>query len=268
MRRRSCFSVALLAMAVAVTAQSATEINGLDHVNVAVADLDAAAVRFRELGFSLKPGVPHANGIQNQHAKFPDGTEIELITAPSATDALTTTYRRYIAQGDAGAFLALFGRRSEATTATLKELQLAYVFFGPRNHSPTDRPEHFAHVNTADSLIGVWLAAADFSAERRLLQSSGATFVEQDVHVPETARATVARVPDGEIVFLPAARQVLPGRKIVGVTVRVRSLNAVRRVIADRLGQSLPNVPSARGVSVFIPPTLANGIWIEFREPA
>jgi len=35
---------------------------GLDHIPVAVRNLDSAAHRYRELGFVLKPGRPHANG--------------------------------------------------------------------------------------------------------------------------------------------------------------------------------------------------------------
>ena len=59
---------------------------GLDHVVIAVNDLERAAERYRALGFSLKPGRPHSNGIRNFHAKFPDGTELELLTAPEARD--------------------------------------------------------------------------------------------------------------------------------------------------------------------------------------
>src|SRR5262245_2486202 len=81
---------------------------GLDHVPIAVANLEAAAARYRGLGFTLKPGRPHDNGIRNQHAKFADGTELELISAPEARDALTTTYRRHLEHGDGPAFLALY----------------------------------------------------------------------------------------------------------------------------------------------------------------
>jgi hypothetical protein len=67
---------------------------GLRHVPVAVADLNRAASDFERLGFALKVGRPHDDGIVNRHAKFTDGTEVELITAPAATDALTGHYRR------------------------------------------------------------------------------------------------------------------------------------------------------------------------------
>ncbi|MCI0434391.1 MAG: VOC family protein [Gemmatimonadetes bacterium] len=35
---------------------------GLDHIPIAVNDLDAAAARYRQLGFTLKPGRPHDGG--------------------------------------------------------------------------------------------------------------------------------------------------------------------------------------------------------------
>jgi hypothetical protein len=173
---------------------------GLDHIPVAVADLERAAERYRALGFVLKSGVAHDNGIRNQHAKFADGTEVELITAPEARDALTTTYRQHLAAGDGPAFVAFYApvmdRVAERLTA-LKRLftrdggyldlpdtdVLRYIFFGPRNSSPTDRPEHFVHPNTAESLIAVWLAGDDLSQERAALKELGATESYDEVHV-------------------------------------------------------------------------------------
>jgi catechol 2,3-dioxygenase-like lactoylglutathione lyase family enzyme len=101
-------------------------VRGLDHVPVAVANLEEAAERYRALGFTLKPGRGHDNGIRNQHAKFADGTEIELITAPAARDALTDTYRRHLTQGDGPAFLALFAPSVERAGARLDAAHVAY----------------------------------------------------------------------------------------------------------------------------------------------
>ena len=50
---------------------------GLSHVPVAVADLNRAASDFERLGFALKVGRVHDDGIVNRHAKFTDGTEVE-----------------------------------------------------------------------------------------------------------------------------------------------------------------------------------------------
>ena len=180
---------------------------GIDHVNVAVADLEAAGTRYRALGFALKPGRPHENGIRNLHAKFPDGTEIELITAPSGVDSLTRKYRAFLKEGEAPAFLALFtpGPGPEKTLAAGDVRVPGYVFFGARNASPTDRPEHFAHANTAYALTRVWLAADDLSAERRLLDALGARFHRAPVAFPDRVDAEVGEFEEGSVVLLPAA---------------------------------------------------------------
>jgi hypothetical protein len=275
----------IVAISLAVAALGAPDpaVTGLDHVPIAVGDLARAADDYRALGFALKPGRPHDNGIQNQHVKFIDGSELELITAPEARDALTTTYRRHLEGGDGPAFLALFAPRMPYAAERLSAAKvphasnggaidfprssgLGYLFLSGRNKSPTDLPEHFAHANTAQSFISVWLAAADLSRERRLLQAVGATFLETDVRVPDPARTTVARLAEGDVVFLPGARQLVPGRRIVGATLRVGSLDAARAI----LGRGQPSLPeivvSPASRSVFLPPSRTHGLWLEFRE--
>jgi hypothetical protein len=253
---------------------------GLDHVPIAVNELAAAALRYRQLGFALKPGRPHANGIENQHIKFQDGTELELITAPAVRDSLTATYRRHLLAGDGPAFLALYAPVTDRLLASLSQAGFPhranstlvsilgpsaqrYVFFGARNQSPTDRPEHFAHANTAESLIAVWLAGADLSSERRLLAALGARFEEQALPVPQPAPATIARLPEGAVILLPAERQLVRNRPIVGATIRVRSLATALRVLK---AANLPVEPIVGSSSIFLPPSLAHGIWLELRE--
>ena len=236
-------------------------VRGLDHVPIAVRDLAAAASTYRALGFALKPGRPHANGIDNQHVKFPDGSELELITAPQAKDALTAKYVKHLAEGDGPAFLALF-----APDVTWKprerDAALDYIFFGPRNHSPTDRPEHFAHANTAKSLISVWLAAADFAPERRLFADVGIGIMPREVRVPDLVSAGVAHFAGGDVVLLPGARQIVRGRRIIGASVSVTDVAAAREYALRAAGKERV---MASGGSVFVRPEAAHGLWLEFR---
>jgi len=266
-------TLAAIALAVATLAGQGTSrppsgapIRGLDHVPIAVNNLDAASARFRALGFTLKPGQPHANGIVNQHAKFPDGTELELITAPAATDELTTYYRESLAKGDGPAFLALFAPERTDPVQRIERDLPRYIFFGPRNASPTDLPEHFRHTNTAQSLISVWLAGADLSAEWNLLERLGAVMTHEVRDLPERTSMTVARFEEGEVLLLPAARELVPGRRVMGATVRVRSIAFVERL---RPGGVAPIVVRrTQGSSAFVKPEVANGLWLEFKEPA
>ena len=175
------------------SAAQGAAVRGLDHIPLAAKDLERAKATFEALGFTLKPGRPHANGLRNTHVKFPDGTEIELITVPAATDALTSEYHRWLEGGDGPAFLGLYAPDFRALAERLSRLGLTLhrrgnlatldqpaalrrLFFSRRQHPPTDRPEHFAHANTAFSLARVWLAGAD--AEQRLLPALGAVAIE------------------------------------------------------------------------------------------
>ena len=255
---------ALRAIGVEPFIDASPPVLGLDHIPVAVKDLGAAAERYRQLGFTLKPGRPHENGIRNEHAKFADGTEIELITADRARDGLTSRYLAHLASGDGPAFAAFFA--PDLNAVARQEGDLRYIFFGPRNHSPTDRPEHFRHSNGAEALIGVWVAGDDLSGERELLARMGASISEEELHFPGTAKATVARLPQAEVVFLPGSLQQVPGRRIVGATLRTRNLESLQRVLAQGSWTAPAVVRTRSGRSLFLPPDLTHGIWLEFRE--
>jgi hypothetical protein len=247
--------LATLAMLVPASAESPPAAVGLDHIPIAVA---------------------------NEHAKFADGTELELITAPEARDALTTTYRQHLAHGDGPAFLALYAPSIDAAAARIggswkgdirrgpflylgEQDGLGYLFLGPRNASPTDRPEHFAHANGASSLVRVWLAG-DLAPERRLLESLGAVVSRYEVHVPGRVTADVAHLPEGDVVLLPADRQLVAGRKIVGATLRVAALAALEAVLARSGGTPPARVATPQGTSIVLPPDRTHGLWLEFRE--
>jgi hypothetical protein len=137
-----------------------------------------------------------------------------------------------------------------------------YVFFGGRNRSPTDRPEHFAHANTARSLAAVWLAG-DLAAERRMLAAAGVALAERDVDVPDRLRVTVATLTEGQVLLLPPSRSMIPGRPIVGVSVRVDDVAAARRALA---AGGVTTHGGGNGRTVFVPPEAAHGLWFELRE--
>ena len=243
---------------------AASPVLGLDHIVVAVGDLGAAVAAYRQLGFAIKPGRPHANGLRNAHVKFPDGTELELMTVETPGDSLAAEYRRHIAGGDGPAFVAFYApdpdrlvslltaaghdcRREGDTVSFPAGDPLRYLFFGGRNPSPTDLPAHFDHANGADSLIGVWLAADDLSAEEALLAELG-------------PRPTGVRL-------LPGSGQLVPGRRIVGATIRTTDLTRLARVIESN-GIAVPD-PADEGHGAFLdlPPELTHGIRLRFQEP-
>jgi hypothetical protein len=272
-----------MAFAMTVNAAAASEpvVRGLDHIPLAVNDLEASKADFEALGFVLKPGRPHENGLRNVHAKFPDGTEIELITVHAAVDALTLRYRGWLNIGDGPAFLGLYApnfaalaQRLTRTGLTLhvsgglgvlaESVELQHLFFAHRQRSTTDRPEHFDHANTAYSLAGVWLAGAE--AELNLLALLGAVPTTQARCGPFGASAAAFSLPEAEFIFLPATGQTVPGRTIVGATVAVKSLEAVRQVLDQNRVRHV-EAPGCDRDSIWVTPSAAHGMWLEFHRP-
>lgn len=252
---------------------------GLDHIPIAVRDLEAASATYRALGFSLKPGRPHANGIRNVHVKFPDGAGLELLTVPAAVDPLSATYTKMIRAGDGPAFLAFHARDTAALhtalsaggyafddTNGLTDLRtpaLAYLFWVADNRSPTDRPEHFAHSNGAKALGAVWIATDDAEALARLLVQLGGRRTQRDVLAPAPIAATVVTLNEGDVFIVPARHQILKGRPIIGASFRVSDLSTVRQALTR--GRIAPWTGPGSTDRVVVEPSKAHGLWLEFR---
>lgn len=81
-------------------------VQGMNHTPIVVGDLEKAEADFRAMGFTIKPGRLHADGIRNAHVKFADETELELITAPQGVDDLTSEYRRKLEAATAPSTMA------------------------------------------------------------------------------------------------------------------------------------------------------------------
>jgi len=269
---------ALVATTLATAARRADPVEiRLNHVPVVVSDLEAASRTYVRLGFALKEGRPHPNGLLNRHVKFPDGTEVELITAPRAVDRTTTYYQQALRQGDGPAFLSLFTSTPAEVAARARALgspvereegslswpdgdPLRYVFFAPLNRSPTDRPEHFAHRNTASALIGVRLAGP-LATERRLLRSLG-LHEEPRASADSPGQLRIA-LRGGDLYLDPTAPRP-PRCPVVGVTLAVRDLDRVRAVLGEAEVPARVTAPSER--RVVVDAGHAHGLTIEFRE--
>jgi catechol 2,3-dioxygenase-like lactoylglutathione lyase family enzyme len=90
----------------------------IDHVVIAVRDLDAAAASFRALGFTLTPRGHHSIGSQNHCIMF-GSTYIELLTAPTPHPWLDY-YRKFLETGDG---LAAVGFRTDDADEAYRELK-------------------------------------------------------------------------------------------------------------------------------------------------
>jgi hypothetical protein len=252
---------------------------GLDHIPVAVGDLERAAATYDALGFALKPGRDHANGIRNTHVKFPTGAGIELLTAPKAVDELSSHYVDFLRVGEGPAFISFHARdtgrlraalrsggydfRQEGQITKLVSPDFGFLFFVNDNRSPTDQFEHFSHANSAIEMCAVWVATEKAEALVRLLVHLGGQEQCRKVLAPDMVEATVVNLYEGEVIILPKWYQVIFGRPVIGVSFRVRSLAQARMALAKAGVEPWvgPNALEA----IMVEPAKAHGLWIEFR---
>ena len=165
---------------------------------IAVTDLGAARSTFRDtLGFTLKPGRVHENGLENVHVRFSDGSALELMAVGEGRpDRVSERYARFLARGEGGAFVALRAGPIDSVLGRLGELAVeAEVFEGrafdwlsfPAGHPlhslffvhvrvrPPDEPAHLHHQNGTERLAEVWLEVVNQQGFAQVLDRFGAS---------------------------------------------------------------------------------------------
>jgi len=246
---------------------------GVEHTPIVVTDLEKAQADFRAMGFAIKPGRLHADGIRNAHVKFPNGTELELISALAPTDALTSEYYAKEQRGDGPVYFGLWAPNHPALATRIKAMgvpvqqdggaltfpvgnPLHHLFLGSGEKAPTDRPENFAHANSALRLSGFWISGN--RQERDLLEGLGVPFHRVKACGPLGA-ADVAEMPNGDVLFVRGTPQ--DGSE-VGARIEVRSLE----VAAAVMKKNGLNPRSYSGCGLWLPPRVSHGIWLQFVE--
>lgn len=194
LNRLLCWGAAFLFLIVynfQVSAQDSCSIS-IDHIPIAVRDLEKAVNLFTELGFSVKPGRKHANGIENAHIKFKDGSALELITAHQISDKLTRQYLSFLEEGDGPAYLSLGCSNpsviSEKLTTFDPEIEMgsyytwitfpensphSYIFFISYIHPPVDVEIYLNHGNGVLGIKSVELAKQKIDQESVFFRELG-----------------------------------------------------------------------------------------------
>lgn len=229
----------------------------VDHVVVVVSDLDRASATFRSLGFTLKEGRLHANGLRNRHVKLRAGNALELMALTRAPgDAVARRYANLLAESEGGAYLALAGdvqaaiesgRRLGLDPVVEEAGGLRYVTFpgaGLRGvfalePLPVSDPDSLlTHRNGAQGITEVWLEGGDELSA--LLRALGARDCG-GARLPGGREGVALRLERVRLVIVPPPPDRAP--RVLGVVLETTSW-------------------IHRGVRV--PPSAARGMWLAF----
>ncbi len=146
-------------------------LRGIDHVVIAINDLDRAAADFRRLGFTLTPRGRHTMGSENHCAMFANDY-LELLAVP-ADHPVTRYYSDFLRHGDGLAALALKTDDAVACHTELTEAGAGLRVDSPVDFSrpvtlpegPHDAAFRIAQVDAAETPGGRAFACQHFSRD-------------------------------------------------------------------------------------------------------
>ncbi|MEQ9468184.1 MAG: VOC family protein [Ekhidna sp.] len=99
----------------------------IDHVITVVPNLDEAIDEYGKMGFSVKKGRLHDNGLTNAHIKFQNQSSIELMSiVGEPKDEMARNYQSLLNAGIKGAYLALSGLSLDSIEVALIRLSVKY----------------------------------------------------------------------------------------------------------------------------------------------
>jgi glyoxalase-like protein len=265
--------LALLSVAAACAQQPLVQ--GMNHTPIVVSKLEKAEADFRAMGFTIKPGRLHPDGIRNAHVKFADETELELITAPKSVNDLTSEYRRKLVSGEGPVYYGLYASDLAKVLANAHAAGLRLnsddglltfpigsplhaVFFGRLEKVATDRSEYFMHRNTATPLSGFWVK--DSVQLRDMFRVLNVPLAELPSCGAFPGRTTQATLPKGTVYLVSQ-----PGPSdVLGAQVKVRSISTAQATLRNAGFE--PQVFACDKASIWLPPSAAHGIWLQFTQ--
>jgi hypothetical protein len=271
---RNCGAVLLLLYAATLGAQQPL-LQGMNHTPIVVSNLEKAEADFQAMGFTIKPGRIHPDSIRNAHVKFADETELELITASKRVDDLSSEYLKKLESGEGPVYYGIFAPdlttvldKAHADGLPLKSddglltfpvgSPLHAIFFGMLGKVSTDRPEYFVHRNTATRLSGFWVR--DSEELRHLFRVFNVPLVDSASCGAFPSRIAVARLPNGSVFLVPQSGS----SEVLGARVNVRSISVAEAIL--RNAGFKPQKYACDRDSVWLSPSVAHGIWLQFTQ--
>jgi len=250
----------------------------LDHVPIAVRDLPAAVAQFRSLGFTIKPGRPHQNGIENASIKFADGSYVELITAHDGSDLLARRYEEFLRTGEGASYVFLRdnqgafadrahragGRREEAGPFAFTELPASWrvphlqliEYLAPA----VDSPEIYRHDNGARRVVSVWMLIEP--GDDSIAQELGAGPTQANAFGFDDRVTKAVELADHTRLMLTLRRAEDPPHvQVAAILIEVDSLTHLKQTAA-------PEHFITRGPAAWLSSSQVHGVWLGFVERA
>ncbi len=252
-----------------------------DHVIIGSSNLNNSVKMFAKLGFSIKEGRIHQNGIKNNFVEFNDGSEIEIIEINNPSNNLSSEYSKMINQKKYGLQFALRISEPEKLNSSFTQTNSIFSEYNKNNVYSTistpsvnqKLPFFFInykngnnntitnHVNKANGISSVWFSTKDIKQTARELVDFGFEAIG-NYKIPEMNRKIVQfKNHNFGIILIESDNY-----GVSGVTIGVEDFKLISDLITTNFDNKSIRQNDNNRNSIFINPTITNSIWIEFFE--
>jgi len=254
----------------------------LDHIIIGSNNIDQSKLFFQDkLGFSVKEGLKHNNGISSFFIEFEDSSEIEFMSLLRTDDQLAKEYKSLLENEKYGFSFAVRTNQILKLTNHFKTLSSGFTEFNENKDYSTlskidvdpEIPLFFIqhhqnifntktnNLNNTNGISAVWLSTNDIKKSAKQFIDFGFSIIDTISVGNLQSKMVLIRNNNFEIILIDSDRY-----EISGLTIITSNLDNVRNMIKDKLNLNLKERNSKRGKSVFIDPTTTNSIWFEFLE--
>ena len=251
----------------------------LDHVIIGSKDLKETARFFSEiLGFTLKRGTEHSNGISNSFIEFENGSEIEIIEVKDPKDSLSEHYNKQIQKGGYGLNFAVRVENIDTLYRHFKDLNSKYSEMTSKkdftvlsaNNSEPNLPLFFIqhnrklfntkiqHENGSLGIHSVWIGTNNL--EQDIME-----LIDYGFEVHDTARINYLNKKTFLMKNNNFAISIFESRNnnIQGVSIQCENLDTFKKRLVKQNVSFIETIVNGK-VSIVLEPEVTHSIYLEF----
>ena len=252
-----------------------------DHVIIGTEDISLSKNFFSSiLGFTIKEGRSHSNGIKNFFIEFKDNSELELITVINTKDEISKIYKSLIKQKKYGMQFAL-------RTDKLNEIKRHFAVLN-KNYDVIDENNTYAvlsksefderlplffiqykiqsfnsitdHPNQTNGISSIWFSTPKLRHTILDLADFGFLLVDTTKIEGISNKLALMKNDNFEIILMEDNNY-----KISGVTIRLDDLSKMRKRLDDN-NVKYSAYRNEKGNNILLNPETTKSIWIEFTK--
>ena len=254
----------------------------LDHIIIGTTDFQNSISFMKEkLGFSIKNGRAHKNGLFNFFIEFEDSSEIEFMSMENNPSKLSSAYNELLRNNKFAFQFAIRTDRIIKLNKSLNYISAGFSEFEENkiystlSKSQIDQtlplffieyyqkniPSNFVHLNKSSGLSSVWIKTKNIKKNVRDFIEFGFSAIDTIKVGNFNSKTVLLKNNNFEIILIQSNEYA-----ISGISIKTKDIEKFRTRINENLNLDLKIDSNKRGMSITLSPRITKSIWFEFIE--